>query len=533
MASEQPGTGPSVRPISRRTLLGAGLALGAGAVAARGPGRAGAALVEAAAATQPAGSTLADIEHVVVLMQENRSFDHYFGTLSGVRGFADPKVPTQMVGGVRRPVFDQYGYGPGVGPDPAAYLQPFELVSDPPGRDGQTTNDITHDWGPQHQSWNSGRMDAFVTTHLAVDGPANGPLTMGYFTRSDLPFYYALADAFTVCDAYHCSVLGPTDPNRCMAMSASIDPAGVAGGPVLETYVEDRAEHYGQYTWTTMPEVLSEGGVSWKVYQDPSALFTLSPLLYFKPFAQPATPAQAALAAQATGPQFPAEFVADVAAGTLPNVSWIIPPLAQCEHPATPPEYGENLVQTILDTLVSNPEVWARTVLFIVYDENGGFFDHVPPLTPRAGTPGEWLTVSPLPAAASGIAGPVGLGFRTPCLVVSPFSAGGNVCSEVFDHTSVLRFLETRFGTPVPNLSAWRRGATGDLTGALTLPLPPDPVVPPLPPTSLGDPSVAEQAVLNSMLGTVDEGMDYPPPTANAMPAQESEPARRRLPLRR
>ena len=107
--------------------------------------------------------------------------------------------------------------------------------------------------------------------------------------------------------------------------------------------------------------------------------------------------------------------------------------------------------------------------MFVAYDENGGFFDHVPPPTAPPGTGGEWLTASPLPSEASGVAGPIGLGFRVPCLVVSPFSRGGLVCSDVFDHTSLLRFLETRFGVAVPNLSAWRRETVGDLTSTLNL----------------------------------------------------------------
>ncbi|HVX21343.1 MAG TPA: alkaline phosphatase family protein [Acidimicrobiales bacterium] len=524
--------------VSRRGLLAAGLAAGAGLVAGGRPagasgltGGQGRLLERALATRAGSGSSVGDIDHVVVLMQENRSFDHYFGTLSGVRGWSDPAVPVQRAG--RYPVFGQFGYQPGVGPAASGYLQPFELVSNPPLQDGEATNDITHDWGPQHRCWNGGAMDAFVTTHLAADGADNGPLTMGYFTRGDLPFYHSLADAFTICDRYHCSVLGPTDPNRCMALSASIDPGGTGGGPVLETYVANRAQHYGTYTWETMPERLSQAGVTWKVYQDPSADLTLSPLPYFRPFAKPATAAEVAMAAQANLPQYPAGFAADVATGRLPQVSWIVPSLAQCEHPAAPPEYGENLVQAILGTLVSNPDVWATTVLFVVYDENGGFFDHVPPPVPPAGTDGEWLTVSPLPAAAAGVAGPVGLGFRVPCLVVSPFAAGGNVCSTVFDHTSVLRFLETRFGVEVPNLSAWRRRATGDMTEAFTFPLPPVLPVPALPQTSLGTTTVAEQAVLNAMAGTADVGLPYPVPSGNAMPAQETSPTRRRLPLNR
>jgi len=150
----------------------------------------------------------------------------------------------------------------------------------------------------------------------------------------------------------------------------------------------------------------------------------------------------------------------------------------------------------------------------------------VPPPVAPEGTGGEWLTASPLPAAADGIAGPVGLGFRVPCLVVSPFSRGGRLCSDVFDHTSLLRFIETRFGVEVPNLSAWRRGVTGDMTSALALSRPPVLAVPPLPAASLGDESVAEQAVLDALAGTLDVGIPYPAPAANSMPSQESGPPR-------
>jgi phospholipase C len=183
----------------------------------------------------------------------------------------------------------------------------------------------------------------------------------------------------------------------------------------------------------------------------------------------------------------------------------------------------------VLSTLVSNPAVWAQTVLFVVHDENGGFFDHVPPVTAPHGTPGEWLT-GKLPAAADGITGPVGLGFRAVCLVVSPFSRGGYVCSEVFDHTSLLRFIEKRFGVEVPNLSAWRRSVTGDLTAALALVNPPQTAVPPLPATSLGQTSVAEQAVLDALAGTLDVGIPYPLPASNSMPSQETAPKRPPVP---
>ncbi|HWG23452.1 alkaline phosphatase family protein [Actinospica sp.] len=124
--------------------------------------------------------------------------------------------------------------------------------------------------------------------------------------------------------------------------------------------------------------------------------------------------------------------------------------MAECEHPAAPPAFGEYYVQQLLSTLVSNPEVWARTAVIIVYDENGGFFDHVVPPTAPEGTAGEWL--STLPSAAGGVNGPIGLGFRTPAMVISPFTAGGFRYSGTLDHTSVLRLIETRFGVQAPNI---------------------------------------------------------------------------------
>jgi phospholipase C len=522
----RPGAG-GVGRLGRRQFLQAGVAAGAAGIALSS--RSGS-VIETALRHSSDATSLGDIEHVVILMQENRSFDHYFGALSGVRGFSVGKVLQQTVGGMTYPIFDQFGYEPGVGVTSSGYLQPFHLKSDPPTENGQTTNDISHNWGPQHQSWDSGAMDAFITAHLAADGDSNGPVTMGYFTRKDLAFYYALADAFTICDGYHCSVLGPTDPNRVMSISATIDPAGVAGGPCLVTQTSERQLDYGTFTWTTMPEQLSAAGVSWKVYNDPTALTELSPFPYFKTFFEPSTPAQVEMAAQALSYTYPVNFAADVAAGTLPSVSWIMPPLAECEHPAAPPEYGEYLVQQILEILLTNPDVWAQTVFIIVYDENGGFFDHIPPVTPPEATDGEYLTVSPLPADASGIAGPIGLGFRVPCLIVSPFSRGGYMCSRTFDHTSTLRLLETRFGVEVPNLSSWRRSVTGDMTQALALGVPPDTSVPNLPATSLGDTTVAEQAVINALAGTEDVGIPYPLPTSNKMPTQETMPARRHVP---
>jgi phospholipase C len=185
----------------------------------------------------------------------------------------------------------------------------------------------------------------------------------------------------------------------------------------------------------------------------------------------------------------------------------------------------------VVSILTSNPEVWSKTALIVTYDENGGFFDHVPPPTAPAGTPGEYLTVNPLPSAAEGIAGPIGLGFRIPTLVVSPFSRGGFVSSQVFDLTSTLLFLERRFGVEVPNLSAWRRSAVGDLTAAFNFAAPND-SVPTLPATSHADPRVlASDCPTNAPVSFIAE--DFPtvktyPVTCNtSTPRQEPGGPRR------
>ena len=261
--------------------------------------------------------------------------------------------------------------------------------------------------------------------------------------------------------------------------------------PILVT-ASDLATTQGTCSWTTMPEVLQDAGISWKhynpygaIYQPGSAAFvSKNMLLYFRQFTD-ANPKSARyknafsyfgpdVSGGLTANPSPNDFAKDVANNTLPQVSWIISPDAYDEHPPSPPALGEWYTQQILDTLTSNPEVWASTVLFITYDENDGFFDHVPPPMPPPGTAEEYLTVSPLPTDAAGIDGPIGMGVRVPMTVVSPFSVGGWVCSDVFDHTSQLRFLETLFGVQAPNISAWRRQTTGDLTA--TLPVLADPV---------------------------------------------------------
>ncbi|HEY6492487.1 MAG TPA: alkaline phosphatase family protein [Trebonia sp.] len=449
-------------------------------------------------------------------MQENRSFDHYFGTLSGVRGFDDASS-----------AFRQRGYAPGAGASADGYLNPFRLnTTHGATLDGEVINDPIHDWGPQHRSWNNGAMDQWVTTHLKTDGQENGPVVMGYYTREDTPVHHALADAFTICDHYFSSVMGPTNPNRLFWMTGSMDPDGLAGGPVLDTSLNPPD---GIYSWRTYPEQLEEAGISWKVYQYQGLFeflnrrFLSGMMQQFKAFADPDSP----LARKANGTSFPNDFRSDVANGTLPAVSWVVPSLLDCEHPAMPPAEGAVGILKVLDILTSNPAIWEKTALIISYDENGGFFDHVAPPVPPPGAPGEYVTASLDHVAESdGIAGPVGLGFRVPCLIISPYSRGGLVASDVFDHSSQLRFLERRFGVPVPNLSAWRRRTTGDLTSAFDFARLPGDAPVQLPDQNLAGLKALIEGNVNLLLGTLDRGKPYPVPP-NSMPEQEKHPARR------
>jgi phospholipase C len=440
--------------VSRRGLLKAGLASALAADVFSDS------VLRALAAPHAPGS-LSDIEHVVFVMQENRSFDHYFGTYPGVRGFADP--------GALPGVFAQ-SFAANSTLAPAGQILPYHLDTSQTGG-GECTPDPTHGWGPQHDTWNGGAMNGWGRTHA---GDKDWSF-MGYYTRSDLPYYYAVADAFTLCDAYHCSVLGSTTSNRLYALTGMLDPRGQYGGPVKST-ISWSPQDRGIFDpgWTTYPEVLTDAGVSWKYYATPDGDDQENPLVLFKQYypgysSDAAQNARAAkLSAGLFGQSFE-NFLTDAAAGTLPKVSWVLTHINQLEHPAAAPQDGEAALEAIIEALVANAISWAKTVVFFTYDENGGFFDHVAPPTPAAGTPGEFVGT---PATGFDTA-PIGLGFRVPTLIVSPFSRGGFVARDVFDHTSQLRFLETWLtaqgarNVTVPNLTAWRRGAVGDLTTAL------------------------------------------------------------------
>lgn len=449
--------------INRRNLVRGTAAFAAGGLLAS---------IRRALAAPALGHSIMDIEHIVILMQENRSFDHYFGTLPGVRGFGD-RITPKLRGGAN--VWAQKTRTGEV-------VLPFALN----GRkaDAQHVTSLPHGWPDQHEAWNQGLMDRWV--------PAKGEMAMSYFPAQELPFHTALANAFTICDAYYSSIPGSTCPNRSHLMTGTIDPYGRQGGPmILQPEMDKNFMPVGgpHYSWKTFPERLEEAKISWRVYQgqdkdgpfeiapqdeihwanalgrnDPDGVVSCYNILYlFQQYAN--AKVGSALYEKAMRRRTPRDFAADVKAGTLPQISWLMPPYQHSEHPVRSPANGAAYISTILDALTSNPQVWGRTAFFVVYDENDGYFDHLLPPTPP-GSKAEGLSNIPVADDIYADGLPIGLGFRVPAFVISPWSKGGVVCSQVFDHTSIIRFIETRFGVHEPNISAWRREICGDLTSA-------------------------------------------------------------------
>ena len=441
------------------------------------------------AQTRGRSGSLRDIKHVVLLMQENRAFDHYFGTLAGVRGFADPKALIQAGG---RSVFHQ--------PDsehPDGYLLPFHL--DSASTSAQKIPSTSHAWAVQHRAWNGGKMDQWVAAHRQSDG-ANGPYTMGYFKREDIPFHFALAEAFTICDAYHSSVMGPTWPNRLYWMTGMIDPEGRNGGPVLQNKAPP-----GGFRWKSYAERLEEAGVSWRVYQHGEKGQPHNLLAQFAQFLD--AKADSPLAMKGMPAAEEGLFEYDAKHDRLPTVSWLCPSAEASEHPAYMPAAGAEFIASKLDALAANPDVWAKTAFILNYDENDGLFDHVPPPVPPEGTAMEFV---------DGL--PIGGGFRVPCIIISPWTTGGYVCSQNFDHTSVLQFLERITGVRETNITPWRRKSFGDLTSAFRFDRPV--ARPPMLPDTSGLLHMAHYAAANLPAPAV-------PGAEQQMPIQEQGPRKR------
>jgi phospholipase C len=528
------------------------------------------------------GTTYLDAEHIVILMQENRSFDHTFGTLRGVRGFNDPRAITLPDG---NPVWAQ--------PDKKGNrFLPFRLNI----KDTKSTwmGSLPHSWTNQVDARNDGRYDQWLDAKRSGEKAFAGmPLTLGYYSREDVPFYYALADAFTVCDQNFCSCLTGTTPNRLHLWTGTIR-ANQSSDSFANVLNED--VDYGRWaSWPTFPERLEDLGVSWRIYQNELSLdsglkgehdawlanFTDNPLEWFAQYGVrfAAThreyllkrlgeipgeiSAKQAEAASAKGerrdrvmkeiselertlarfqtewaefsqerfeslpdrarrlhdraftinsgdPDFRTlteltyrdgdidrrmqapkgdvlhQFRKDVGEGKLPTISWLVPSERFSDHPGSA-WYGAWYLSEVLDILAKNPAVWKKTVFILTYDENDGYFDHVPPFVapdparPETGRVSKGIDAGLEfvsleqdhvwhPGHARGSS--IGLGYRVPMVIASPWSRGGAVCSQVFDHTSVLQFMEKvlshKTGKKVeePNINRWRRAVCGDLTSA-------------------------------------------------------------------
>ena len=511
------------------------------------------------------GSTFFDAEHVVILMQENRSFDHAFGSLRGVRGFDDPRA-IMTPGG--KPVWLQTD-------EQGRTFAPFGLKI----HETKATwmRDLPHDRGSQVAAGNEGKHDRWLKVKQSGhEEYGEMPLTLGYYDRRDIPFYHAFADAFTICDQHFCAVQTCTTPNRLYLWTGtSRDPRDPSSKPRLNN---SEIDHDSSADWMTFPERLEEHGISWAIYQNeldqasglsneaaawlgnygdnPMEYFTQYHVEFSSPRIAFLKERLAALELQLSQP--PADGIApeedvtrregiqrkvnslaaelercspenfaslpqreqnlhrkafttntgsldyrnlatlayregeedrelhvpegdvlfqfrqDVNTGKLPAVSWLVAPENFSDHPSAP-WYGAWYVSEVLDILTKNPEIWKKTIFILTYDENDGYFDHVPPfVAPHPDLPGSGAVSPGLDTRLEfdGGGNPIGLGYRVPMVIASPWSRGGQVCSQVFDHTSVLQFLEVflarKTGKDVreTNIGPWRRAICGDLTSA-------------------------------------------------------------------
>jgi phospholipase C len=460
-------------------------------------------LLHAALAVPPrrGTGTIADVRHVVILMQENRSLDHYFGTLAGVRGFGD-RMTIPVHGG--RTVWQQH--------NGRRIVMPYRL--DAGAGNAQPALDLPHTWPDAQAAWDGGRMGSWPR--------AKTDASMAHYTRAELPIQFALADAFTLCDAYHCSLQGGTNPNRLFMMTGTNDPSGRHGGPAIDNRMEGFGPVERGFTWTTYPERLDAAGVSWKVYNDMADNYGCNLLETFKSFraahaARPHPLADKGLSTTLRDATLDG-LRDDVVNGRLPQVSWVIPPRLYSEHPnpSTPVQGGAYTLQ-VLEALLADPDVWSGTVFLLTYDENDAFFDHMPPpaapaLLPDGTRAGKSTVGFADECHRDGCL--YGLGPRVPMLVMSPWSKGGWVNSQVFDHTSIVRFLERRFGVMEPNIGAWRRAVCGDLTSCFDF-ASPDAAMPRLPAFRTAEADAERDRQRATPV------IEVPPESAQAAPRQE------------
>ncbi|RZK56095.1 MAG: phospholipase C, phosphocholine-specific [Pedobacter sp.] len=471
------------------------------------------------------GTTFYDAEHVVFLMQENRSFDHMFGKLKGVRGFNNPRAKTLPN---KNKVWLQNDNNGNT-------FAPFHVDINKTKITWQ--GGLPHSWSDQVAARNKGKYDKWV--------PVKTLMSLGYYQREDVPFYYAMADAFTICDHHFCSSLTGTTPNRLFFWTGSIRPEQNANNVAAVNNSQAESRDNVFVDWRTFPELLEDNDVSWKVYQNEVWTANLpegeiddwlgnygdNALEYVKRHrvklsayfrkngdetSKPALTADEVLAkynqlsqreknlinkaftTNIDNPDYlkldsftytnesgvkesiniPKEdifeqFRKDVDSGNLPTVSWLVAPQRFSDHTSSP-LYGTWYVSEAIDILTKNPEVWKKTIFILTYDENDGYFDHLPPFV--APKPGDESTGKVSEGLTAWVDyefkkdSPIGLGYRVPMLVASPWSKGGYVNSQVFDHTSCLMFLEKflskKTGKQIKsnNISNWRRTICGDLT---------------------------------------------------------------------
>ena len=479
-------------------------------------------ILKAASIPPNQNSSFLDAEHVVILMQENRSFDHMYGTLQGVRGFNDPRAIKLPNG---NPVWLQSD-------SKGNTYSPFHL--DLINSKSTWMRDLPHSWPDQTDARNNGFYNKWLEAKGSnVDEYKNMPLTMGYYDRRDLPFYYSLADAFTVCDHYFCSALSSTTPNRIHLWSGTLrDPKDPN---FLANVWNSDAKPWNLVHWKSFPERMEDHNISWKVYQNELYKKGLPPekeplldnfgdntlenfaqyrvdcyqnekfeglserekSLHRKAFTTNVgdkhyheiekysyTDGEEQHEVELPKGDLLHQFRQDVKNKELPTVSWLVPPGRFSDHPGHP-WYGAWYVSEIFKILTDDPEVWKKTIFILNYDENDGYFDHIPPFVPpHPNAPESGKVSSGINSRTEYVlsaeeqtsdakdvrVGPIGLGYRVPMIVASPWSRGGWVNSEVADHTSTLMFLEKFLSHKVgqaieeTNISAWRRTVCGDLT---------------------------------------------------------------------
>ncbi|KIJ53598.1 hypothetical protein M422DRAFT_241835 [Sphaerobolus stellatus SS14] len=424
--------------------------------------------------------TIRDVEHVVLFMQENRAFDHYFGSMAGVRGFADPNVHIAQNG---KPIWFQP-----VDPtktNATTALLPW-YINGAGGNISLATQCMeagSNSFSANHNAFAQGDNNQWVVKNTAF--------SWGHYLRADIPTHFALADGWTVADMYAEGVVASTHPNRVFWATGSVNVPGgpqnlSQGGVVIDNNVTPGCEspdiNCYPYAWKTYAEFLEDAGISWQVYQDTDN-FGDNPFALFQQFQ--VAPANSSLANRGVSFLGLQAFTDAAAAGTLPDVSYIVGPEELSEHPPWTPHDGGWFQQQIVNAVINSP-VYNSTVLLISYDETGGWGDHVLPTFAPPNTPGEWMT-NPFNTSQTVFAGP---GFRLPFTAISPWSRGGHVFTAYSDHSSQIKFMEQWLAAKgksvvTDQLNGWRRDHMSDLTQMFDFAHPdfslPDLPVPPAP----------------------------------------------------